>query len=103
MGYGDVVPVSTLGRVVAFACISFGIVLNGLPISFLFNKFSDYYAKLKAQEYDAVLVKRRFRLRRRLRRKLDACVHPLEEDKREATGEATPSPSQMNSPVCLTD
>ncbi|CAG00611.1 unnamed protein product, partial [Tetraodon nigroviridis] len=50
VGYGDVVPVSVLGRIVAFTCISFGIILNGMPISFLFNKFSDYYAKLKAQE-----------------------------------------------------
>ena len=47
VGYGDVVPVTVLGRIVAFGCISFGIILNGMPISFLFNKFSDYYAKLK--------------------------------------------------------
>lgn len=93
MGYGDVVPVSILGRIVAFTCISFGIILNGMPISFLFNKFSDYYAKLKAQEYNTVLVKRRFQLRRRLRRKLDVCFHPFEEDKRQARGEPTPSAS----------
>lgn len=93
VGYGDEVPVSILGRLVAFTCISFGIILNGMPISFLFNKFSDYYSKLKAQEYNTVLVKRRFQLRRRLRRKLDVCFHPSEEDKREATGEAPPSAS----------
>lgn len=93
VGYGDEVPVSILGRLVAFTCISFGIILNGMPISFLFNKFSDYYAKLKAQEYNTVLVKRRFQLRRRLRRKLDVCFHPSKEDKREATGEAPPSAS----------
>lgn len=69
-----------LGRIVAFACISFGIILNGMPISFLFNKFSDYYAKLKAQEYDTTLVKRRFLLKSRLRRKLDVCFHPAGED-----------------------
>nr|XP_046247890.1 potassium voltage-gated channel subfamily V member 2-like [Scatophagus argus] len=80
VGYGDVVPVTILGRIVAFACISFGIILNGMPISFLFNKFSDYYAKLKAQECNTTLVKRRFQLKRRLRRKLDICFHPSEED-----------------------
>ncbi|XP_041791258.1 potassium voltage-gated channel subfamily V member 2-like [Chelmon rostratus] len=80
VGYGDVVPVTTLGRFVAFGCISFGIILNGMPISFLFNKFSDYYAKLKAQEYNTTLVQRRFQLKRRLRRKMDMCFHPLQED-----------------------
>uniref|UniRef100_A0A8C6T6M8 Uncharacterized protein n=1 Tax=Neogobius melanostomus TaxID=47308 RepID=A0A8C6T6M8_9GOBI len=53
VGYGDVVPVTILGRLVAFGCISFGIILNGMPISFLFNNFSDYYSKLKAQESNA--------------------------------------------------
>ncbi|NWX81136.1 KCNV2 protein, partial [Alca torda] len=50
VGYGDTVPDTALGRVVAFGCISFGIILNGMPISILYNKFSDYYAKLKAHE-----------------------------------------------------
>ncbi|KAK0144149.1 Potassium voltage-gated channel subfamily V member 2 [Merluccius polli] len=73
VGYGDVVPVSILGRFVAFACISFGIILNGMPISFLFNKFSDYYAKLKAQEYDRTFIRRRFHLKKRLQHKMAAC------------------------------
>ncbi|XP_062412446.1 potassium voltage-gated channel subfamily V member 2-like [Sardina pilchardus] len=76
VGYGDVVPVSVLGRLVAFACISFGIILNGMPISILFNKFSDYYAKLKAQEYTQASVKRGLQLKVRLRRRLDLCFHP---------------------------
>lgn len=80
VGYGDVVPVTTLGRIVAFGCISFGIILNGMPISFLFNKFTDYYAKLKTQEYNTTLVERRFHLKRRLQRKMDMCLHPWEED-----------------------
>ncbi|NWQ84228.1 KCNV2 protein, partial [Columbina picui] len=50
VGYGDTVPDTVLGRIVAFGCISFGIILNGMPISILYNKFSDYYAKLKAHE-----------------------------------------------------
>lgn len=80
MGYGDVVPVTIMGRIVAFGCISFGIILNGMPISFLFNKFSDYYTKLKAQEYNTTLVQRRLQLKKRLRRKMDMCFHPSEED-----------------------
>ncbi|CAN9500947.1 unnamed protein product [Ophioblennius macclurei] len=80
VGYGDVVPVTILGRLVAFGCISFGIILNGMPISFLFNKFSDYYSKLKAQEYNSIAVQRRFRLKKRLRHKMDMCFHPAGQD-----------------------
>lgn len=79
VGYGDVVPVTILGRIVAFCCISFGIILNGMPISFLFNNFSEYYAKLKGQEYNTVSMKRRFQLKKRLRRRMDMCFHPSEE------------------------
>uniref|UniRef100_A0A3Q2Z8V5 Potassium voltage-gated channel modifier subfamily V member 2 n=1 Tax=Hippocampus comes TaxID=109280 RepID=A0A3Q2Z8V5_HIPCM len=54
VGYGDMLPETNLGRIFAFACIAFGIILNGMPISVLYNKFSDYYGKLKSQEYAAV-------------------------------------------------
>ncbi|XP_037122309.1 potassium voltage-gated channel subfamily V member 2-like [Syngnathus acus] len=54
VGYGDMLPETNLGRVFAFACIAFGIILNGMPISVLYNKFSDYYGKLKSQEYAAI-------------------------------------------------
>uniref|UniRef100_A0A3Q1GEU0 Potassium voltage-gated channel subfamily V member 2-like n=1 Tax=Acanthochromis polyacanthus TaxID=80966 RepID=A0A3Q1GEU0_9TELE len=80
VGYGDVVPVTILGRFVAFGCISFGIILNGMPISFLFNKFSDYYSKLKAQEYNSTAVQRRLQLRKRLRRRMRMCFHRPEDD-----------------------
>ncbi|XP_070701752.1 potassium voltage-gated channel subfamily V member 2 [Pempheris klunzingeri] len=80
VGYGDVVPISYLGRCVAFGCISFGIILNGMPISILFNKFSDYYAKLKEQEYSVSNTERTFQLRKRLRRKFDSCFEPQPED-----------------------
>ncbi|XP_030045414.1 potassium voltage-gated channel subfamily V member 2-like [Microcaecilia unicolor] len=50
VGYGDCVPETLLGRTVAFLCISFGIILNGMPISILYNRFSDFYTKLKAHE-----------------------------------------------------
>ncbi|KAI7793021.1 putative potassium voltage-gated channel subfamily V member 2 [Triplophysa rosa] len=58
VGYGDMFPETHLGRIFAFACISFGIILNGMPISILFNKFSDYYAKLKAYEYTSSIKNR---------------------------------------------
>ncbi|KAG5261801.1 hypothetical protein AALO_G00288550 [Alosa alosa] len=51
VGYGDMYPETHLGRLFAFACISFGIILNGMPISILYNKFSDYYSKLKSHEF----------------------------------------------------
>lgn len=79
MGYGDVVPVTILGRIVAFACISFGIILNGMPISFLFNNFSEYYAKLKGQEHNTTSMKRRFQFKKRLRHRMEMSCHPSEE------------------------
>ncbi|KAJ7335504.1 hypothetical protein JRQ81_013445 [Phrynocephalus forsythii] len=54
VGYGDMYPETHLGRIFAFLCIAFGIILNGMPISVLYNKFSDYYVKLKAYEYTAI-------------------------------------------------
>ncbi|XP_005388670.1 PREDICTED: potassium voltage-gated channel subfamily V member 2 [Chinchilla lanigera] len=54
VGYGDMYPETHLGRIFAFLCIAFGIILNGMPISILYNKFSDYYSKLKAYEYTAI-------------------------------------------------
>ncbi|KAJ8373305.1 hypothetical protein AAFF_G00266610 [Aldrovandia affinis] len=82
VGYGDVVPSTVLGRMVAFCCISFGIILNGLPISILFNKFSDYYAKLKAQEHTHLNAQRRLHLATRLQRRLSHCLsaRPREEE-----------------------
>ncbi|XP_046883144.1 potassium voltage-gated channel subfamily V member 2 [Hypomesus transpacificus] len=91
VGYGDVVPISYLGRCVAFGCISFGIILNGMPISILFNKFSDYYAKLKAQEYTQTNVQRSLQLRRRLRRKFDNCFEPQPDDSDEDVAPGNPA------------
>lgn len=74
MGYGDTVPDTVLGRMVAFACISFGIILNGMPISILYNKFSDYYTKLKDHETSQSLkLSRRLRLKQRVLQKLSEC------------------------------
>ncbi|KAG8455201.1 hypothetical protein GDO86_001409, partial [Hymenochirus boettgeri] len=58
VGYGDMYPETHFGRIFAFLCIAFGIILNGMPISILYNKFSDYYSKLKSYEYTTSRKKR---------------------------------------------
>lgn len=74
VGYGDMVPETNLGRIFAFACISFGIILNGMPISVLYNKFSDYYIKLRSHEFTAVTKARgKLNLARRAVKKFKEC------------------------------
>ncbi|XP_077593896.1 potassium voltage-gated channel subfamily V member 2 [Stigmatopora nigra] len=74
VGYGDMFPETNLGRIFAFACIAFGIILNGMPISVLYNKFSDYYGKLKSQECAAVTKARGdLQFARRAVKKLAEC------------------------------
>ncbi|XP_056273955.1 potassium voltage-gated channel subfamily V member 2-like [Pseudoliparis swirei] len=74
VGYGDIYPETVLGRLFAFICISFGIILNGLPISILFNKFSDYYSKLKSHQYTACSKNRgKVRLSDRTATKFNRC------------------------------
>ncbi|XP_070976390.1 potassium voltage-gated channel subfamily V member 2-like [Oncorhynchus clarkii lewisi] len=99
VGYGDVVPISYLGRCVAFGCISFGIILNGMPISILFNKFSDYYAKLKAQEYTQTIGPgvRTFQLKKRLRRKFNGCFEPQPSDDSDDDYDTTYHPNRSQS------
>uniref|UniRef100_UPI00358FD37A potassium voltage-gated channel subfamily V member 2 n=1 Tax=Myxine glutinosa TaxID=7769 RepID=UPI00358FD37A len=58
VGYGDMCPDSVLGQLVCVACVSLGIILNSLPISILYNKFSDYYSKLKEHALTARLRQR---------------------------------------------
>ncbi|XP_019373186.1 PREDICTED: potassium voltage-gated channel subfamily V member 2 [Gavialis gangeticus] len=74
VGYGDMCPETHLGRLFAFLCIAFGIILNGMPISILYNKFSDYYSKLKAYEYTAIRKERgKVDFRRRAMKKMSEC------------------------------
>ncbi|XP_078524385.1 potassium voltage-gated channel subfamily V member 2-like [Lissotriton helveticus] len=77
VGYGDTVPDTALGRVVAFLCISFGIILNGMPISILYNRFSDFYAKLKAQESTSTVKSgTEIRFKARAIKKITECFFP---------------------------
>ncbi|XP_036117572.1 potassium voltage-gated channel subfamily V member 2 isoform X1 [Molossus molossus] len=75
VGYGDMYPETHLGRLFAFLCIAFGIILNGMPISILYNKFSDYYSKLKAYEYTAIRRERgKVDFMRRAGKKMAGCL-----------------------------
>ncbi|KAM9735007.1 potassium voltage-gated channel subfamily V member 2 [Menidia menidia] len=88
VGYGDMLPETNLGRVFAFACISFGIILNGMPISVLYNKFSDYYTKLKSHEYATVSKARgKVRFMKRAAKRFAECCD-----------EATPPRTQVGAP-----
>ncbi|XP_042333752.1 potassium voltage-gated channel subfamily V member 2-like [Sceloporus undulatus] len=103
VGYGDTVPDTFLGRVVAFGCISFGIILNGMPISILYNKFSDYYAKLKSHEVQAtssLKLSRKLNLKERAWRKFtDTCCAeyavPGRADPHLGGSTRHPAPSQL--------
>ncbi|XP_040053055.1 potassium voltage-gated channel subfamily V member 2 [Gasterosteus aculeatus] len=82
VGYGDVIPETSLGRVFAFACISFGVILNGMPISILYNKFSDYYTKLKSHEYAAVTKARgKMHFTKRAAKRLAECYEDAAQPK----------------------
>ncbi|KAG8523680.1 Potassium voltage-gated channel subfamily V member 2 [Galemys pyrenaicus] len=75
VGYGDMYPETHLGRLFAFLCIAFGIILNGMPISILYNKFSDYYSKLKAYEYTMIRRERgNVEFMQRARKKMAECL-----------------------------
>lgn len=50
VGYGDVVPGSTAGKLTASACILAGILVVVLPITLIFNKFSHFYRRQKQLE-----------------------------------------------------
>ena len=88
VGYGDMFPETNLGRIFAFACISFGVILNGMPISVLYNKFSDYYAKLKSQEYTTVTKARgKMQFARRATKRLAECCEDVTEPRTSAYSE----------------
>ncbi|CAM9426164.1 unnamed protein product [Lampetra fluviatilis] len=50
VGYGDTVPVTVPGKLMATACIMCGIIVVALPITIIFNKFTKYYRIQKAME-----------------------------------------------------
>ncbi|KAK6326371.1 hypothetical protein J4Q44_G00020160 [Coregonus suidteri] len=50
VGYGDICPDTTLGKVLAFLCILSGILILALPIAIINDRFSACYFTLKMKE-----------------------------------------------------
>ncbi|XP_029101858.1 potassium voltage-gated channel subfamily V member 1 [Scleropages formosus] len=50
VGYGDIRPDTTLGKIIAFLCILSGILILALPIAIINDRFSACYFTLKMKE-----------------------------------------------------
>lgn len=50
VGYGDIRPDTTVGKVIAFLCILSGILILSLPIAIINDRFSACYFKLKMKD-----------------------------------------------------
>ncbi|XP_007899845.1 potassium voltage-gated channel subfamily V member 1 [Callorhinchus milii] len=50
VGYGDIRPETTIGKIVAFLCILTGILVLSLPIAIINDRFSSCYFTLKMKE-----------------------------------------------------
>ena len=47
VGYGDVVPKSTLGKVIGSACAIEGLLMLAMPLAIIATKFNTHYQKMK--------------------------------------------------------
>uniref|UniRef100_A0A3Q0RY89 Delayed-rectifier potassium channel regulatory subunit KCNS1 n=1 Tax=Amphilophus citrinellus TaxID=61819 RepID=A0A3Q0RY89_AMPCI len=74
VGYGDVVPVTVVGKLAASGCILGGTLVVALPITIIFNKFSHFYRRQKALEA-SVRNNNRKKMRMRM-----SCENVPEED-----------------------
>ncbi|XP_077438927.1 delayed-rectifier potassium channel regulatory subunit KCNS3-like [Vanacampus margaritifer] len=50
VGYGDTFPVTLPGKLIATLCILSGLLIVALPITNIFNKFSNFYQKQKKMD-----------------------------------------------------
>jgi hypothetical protein len=47
VGYGDVVPKSTLGKIIGSACAIKGLLMLAMPLAIIATKFNAHYQKMK--------------------------------------------------------
>lgn len=66
VGYGDMVPRSLPGQVVALSSILSGILLMAFPVTSIFHTFSRSYLELKQEQQRALQRRTRFLLRTRM-------------------------------------
>ena len=57
MGYGDVSPVTGIGKVLGCFCAIFGVLVIALPIPIIGNSFTKFYNRQKRWEVELQEVK----------------------------------------------
>jgi hypothetical protein len=60
VGYGDVVPKSTLGKIIGSACAIKGLLMLAMPLAIIATKFNTHYQKMKdIQKFNKIFPRKR--------------------------------------------